>query len=267
LPLLALAAVLFSATLPASPREATAPPVVLVTDGERYGAGVVWSAPEGLVLTALHVVELMPEIRISLDGEEQPARVVDRDPALDLALLRASGPLRGTGAAEQAAAAPAKGDRVRLLGFPGGSAVSLAGTVVDGARRFAGSRYVEIGCQAAPGASGGPVLDERGAVVGLVDIVLTDRGTTLAIPIDAALARFASGHGPGRQSTVLLMRQFTAGSRRAMPETGFADAGSRPSARDVAASQLPVAGSPAVDWNEASALRVLASQVPVGSTP
>ena len=77
-----------------------------------------------------------------------------------------------------------------MLGFPRLRAVAADARVLDPARRFAGARYLELAGRAEPGASGGPVVDAAGAVVGIVDVVLTDRGSTLAIPIDAALARF-----------------------------------------------------------------------------
>jgi S1-C subfamily serine protease len=189
---LSLAAALLTVTLSAPPGEAVPPAVVLVSDGCRFGAGIVWDAADGLVLTALHVVEGMAEIRISLGGgAAQPARIVDREPALDLALLRASGPLGRAASVRTASAPPARGDPVRLLGYPGGRAAAAHGTILEASRRFAGSSYLEIAGRAEPGASGGAVIDAHGAVVGIVDLVLTDRGSTLAVPIEAALARFA----------------------------------------------------------------------------
>jgi len=42
-----------------------------------------------------------------------------------------------------------------------------------------------------PGASGGPVLDASGALVGIVDLALSkERGVALAIPVDRAATRF-----------------------------------------------------------------------------
>lgn len=182
-------AALLTAALPLGPPTARGPAVVLVTAGDRFGAGVVWDAPGGLVLTALHVVEGAPDVRVSLGGAPAaPARVVDADPALDLALL-AGAPVERGGQAIAATGA-ASGDRVRLLGFPRLRAAEVEAVVVDPARAFAGARYVELAGRAEPGASGGPVLDGTGAVVGIVDLVLADRGVTLAVPIALAAARF-----------------------------------------------------------------------------
>jgi S1-C subfamily serine protease len=187
---LALAALVFTAAVPATADAMAGAPAVLLTGGDRFGSGIVWSASEGLVVTALHVVERMTEIRIGLgDGRTLPARVVDQDPALDLALLRAEGAL-GRIASADPRPPPARDETVWLLGYPDLRATAAEATVLEPDRRFAGSRYLEVKGRARPGASGGPVVDARGAVVGIVDVVLPGRGVTLAIPIAAALARF-----------------------------------------------------------------------------
>lgn len=204
MPALALVAALLTASATAAPAAArpAAPPVVLVTGGDRFGAGVVWDAPGGLVLTALHVVEGVPDLRVSVGGAPGvPAHVVDLDPALDLALL-ATSPL-GAAGSERALATPAEGAHVRMLGFPLRRAAALPGVVVAGARRFAGARYVEIAGGAEPGSSGGPVVDASGAVVGIVDLVLPGARRTLAVPVDAAETRFprrahVGAAGPGQ---------------------------------------------------------------------
>ena len=189
---LVLAAALLACAIPTAPRAEVA--VARVTGGDRYGAGVVWSARDGLVLTALHTVEAAAELRVSVGGApEVPARLVEADPALDLALLRASGPLGPATPLALRSSPLVPGDRVRMLGYPRLRAVAAEARVLDPSRRFAGARYLELAGQAEPGASGGPVIDAAGAVVGIVDVVLTDRGSTLAIPIDAALVRFPVG--------------------------------------------------------------------------
>lgn len=196
MPGLTLAAALLAASLSATPGDPIRPPVVLVSGGAHFGSGIVWNASAGVVLTALHVVEQMPEIWISAGGEAaRRARVVDADPALDLALLRADHPLPRTAPIARRVTAATAGEPVFLVGFPGRRADTVAGKILDPARRFAGARYVEIGARAEPGASGGAVLDAHGAVVGVVDLALVDRDTTLAVPIDAALTRFRDHAG------------------------------------------------------------------------
>ena len=186
-----LAGALLALTLvAATPSHPDRPPVVLVSGGPRFGSGIVWSAADGLVLTTLHVVERMPEIRVSVNGlPAARARVVDLDRGLDLALLRAERPLPGTPRVARRATG-VRGQRVTLLGFPRRRESAMSATILDAHRRFAGARYLELGARAEPGDSGGAVLDARGAVVGVVDIALMRRGTTLAIPLDAALTRF-----------------------------------------------------------------------------
>jgi S1-C subfamily serine protease len=48
--------------------------------------------------------------------------------------------------------------------------------------------------EARPGASGGAVLDARGAVVGIIDLtLLREPGVALAVPIEMAAERFPRG--------------------------------------------------------------------------
>jgi serine protease Do/serine protease DegQ len=182
-----------------------------VRGGKFYGSGILWDARAGLVLTALHVVEEMPEIVVSLPGvEEQYAEIVDRDRSLDLALLRVEDPSTTAPLAERGAllfgstTELSRGQPAWLLGCP----ERRCGTMVRGSvgrpsREFAGSRYLELAVEVEPGMSGGPVVDARGALVGIVDLTFNKkRSVTFAIPIERAWARFSrsparSGSGSG----------------------------------------------------------------------
>jgi S1-C subfamily serine protease len=167
--------------------------MVFVRGGAWVGSAVVWNAAARQVLTALHVVEGMPPeaIEVVLPGRGAvPARVVDREPALDLAVLEVAAELH---------AAPPLGDARAL---PGGAAIELAacgtshcspvpGRVLASSRTFAGARYLAVAARVQPGSSGAAVLDESGALVGIVDLALTrEPGTALAVPVDRAVARF-----------------------------------------------------------------------------
>ncbi len=63
--------------------------VPLISTGRGAGSGVVWS-DDGLIVTNNHVA-LSPTVRASFaSGDSYGARVIARNPALDLALLKAT---------------------------------------------------------------------------------------------------------------------------------------------------------------------------------
>ncbi|MFL5262178.1 MAG: serine protease [Anaeromyxobacteraceae bacterium] len=175
------------ATVPAT----VAPPAsaVLIQGGRWHGYGVVWG--RGLVLTALHVVEDMPSVTVSIDGgPPRPARIADVEPALDLALLAVEGPL-GEAPRLGVAAALSPGANVRFAGCPEPACGAAPAVVLEGSRAFAGARYLAIAAAVRPGASGTPVLDANGSLVGIVDLALArDGGIALAVPVERAAARF-----------------------------------------------------------------------------
>lgn len=170
--------------------------VVVVRGGPWTGSGVAWNVRAHQVLTALHVVEEMPPGGIEVivrSGRVLPARVVDREPLLDLALLEVAGELEA-GPPLALKVAFAQGDPVTLAGCPRARCGRRDGRIIASERPFAGSRYLVIAAEARPGMSGGAVLDASGTIVGIVDLTLSaEPGVTLAIPIALAATRFPRG--------------------------------------------------------------------------
>ncbi|MDB5405773.1 MAG: hypothetical protein JWL84_685 [Rhodospirillales bacterium] len=138
----------------------------------RSGSGIVVSAA-GDILTNDHVIAECSAIRLKgagYDGES--ARLLARDPADDLALLRA--------ASKPAAFAVFRdgrgirsGDQVVAVGFPlPGLLASEANVTVGGVSALAGLRddirYLQITAPVQPGSSGGALLDLAGNLVGVV---------------------------------------------------------------------------------------------------
>ena len=170
--------------------------VVVVRGGAWTGSGVAWDVRARQVLTALHVVEEMPLGRIEVivrGGTVLPARVIDREPLLDLALLEVAGELEA-GPPLGPNGAFAQGEPVILAGCPRAQCGRRDGRIIASERPFAGSRYLAIAAEARPGMSGGAVLDASGTIIGIVDMTLSEeRGVTLAIPIGLAATRFPRG--------------------------------------------------------------------------
>jgi S1-C subfamily serine protease len=144
----------------------------------RSGTGFFVSA-SGLVITNHHVVANAERIRIiDRAGKEYPARLVRRDAANDLALLRVEVtgrplPLFRGGEAQ-------KGEQVLTVGYPlvelqGSDPKATFGRInsVEGAGGDA--RFYQIDVPLQPGNSGGPLVNLRGQVVGVVAASLDQR--------------------------------------------------------------------------------------------
>lgn len=164
--------------------------LVLVHGRERQGAsGIVYA--QDLVLTAEHVLERSEGITIETsDNRTLPAQVVGRDRVSDLALLRVAG--LGLEPAQTASETPRVGQWVMAVGRSSGEGPTASSGVVSalgGPLRtqsgIALQRYIRTDAIPYPGFSGGPLIDARGDVLGILTTGLVN-GMALAIPLDVA---------------------------------------------------------------------------------
>jgi S1-C subfamily serine protease len=157
------------------------------------GSGVVVT-PDGYLLTNEHVVQRVTEARVALvDGRSVPAVLAGRDPATDLAVLRA-----------QAAALPyaqlastqrlRTGQLVVAVGNPFGFESTVSAGVVSALGRSLRSRHgrliegvVQHTAALNPGNSGGPLVDASGRVTGInTAIIAIAQGIGFAVPASTA---------------------------------------------------------------------------------
>jgi len=159
-----------------------------------YGAGVVVDA-QGLVLTNLHVIANARAIAITpFGGSPSPARVLDSDSELDLALLAATLPAPlAQAAALGATNSLAVGDEVLAVGSPRKMYFSVSrGMVSFPNRLLEGVEYIQTDLPINEGNSGGPLVNREGRVVGIISFILREsQGLSFALPIERALERFA----------------------------------------------------------------------------
>jgi S1-C subfamily serine protease len=160
--------------------------------GERFGSGVIFRS-DGHVLTNFHLVDGATSIELSCsDGTSHPARQTGADPESDLAVLSMDDAdmepavLGSARALKVGQTAIVVGAPTGPQGSPSVSAGVIAGIgeVVEVAGR---SLYDMISTDALIGhrASGGPLVDRSGAVVGITTRVAGgDHGHV--IPIDHA---------------------------------------------------------------------------------
>jgi S1-C subfamily serine protease len=165
--------------------QAASPSVVRVEGRDRLPAsGFVWD--EGLIVTSSHALE-RETIRVAQDGEAVSAKLIGRDPGVDVAVLRVSGRGVGRPAPRAATDSAQVGAIVLAVGRPGPNVLASFGivsTVDDGWRTPAGGfvdRYVQTDVVMFPGLSGGPLVDANAQVVGLITSGLVS-GQSIAIP-------------------------------------------------------------------------------------
>ena len=170
------------------------------------GSGVVIDGENGYIVTNNHVVSGADgvegaEIRaVFSDGSGSAARIVGRDPASDIAVIKVEKPgllTASLGSSDDVVV----GDPVVAIGSP----LGLAGTVTSGIVsaldrpvRLAGEgsdtnaviSAVQTDAPINPGNSGGALVDASGAVIGINTAIASTGGGSIglgfAIPIDTA---------------------------------------------------------------------------------
>jgi putative serine protease PepD len=162
--------------------------------GDRFGSGVVFRS-DGHVLTNFHLVDGATSIELTCaDGTSHAARQTGADPESDLAVLS----IVEDADMEPAVLGSARGLRVGqsaiVIGAPTGpqGSPSVTAGVIAGL-----GEVVEVGGHAlydmittdaliGPRASGGPLVDRSGAVVGITTRTGVDHHVGHVIPIDHA---------------------------------------------------------------------------------
>ena len=169
--------------------------------GAGIGSGVVVNLA-GDILTSLHVVGDATGIRVTFaDGTRSSAEIVSEDPAIDIAVLRASTP--PTEIAPAILGDPngvREGSEAYAMGSPFGLTSSMSAGVISGLDRTFRLEdtdtvlrgLIQIDAAVNPGISGGPLLDREGHVIGILAALLNPTGDEvfvgvgLAVPIDVA---------------------------------------------------------------------------------
>jgi serine protease Do len=147
------------------------------------GSGFVISA-DGYVVTNNHVVAEFDKIDVVfLDGTVLPARVLGRDAATDVALLKVESPkaLPSLPLGDSDATRP--GDWVVAIGNPFGLENTVTAGIISAKHRRSlggdGPRYsdfIQTDAAINPGNSGGPLLNLSGEVVGINTMIVNSGG-------------------------------------------------------------------------------------------
>ncbi len=194
-----------------NPTEST---VLILVDNAGSGSGFVVNK-SGFVVTNAHVVQnekgvKARKIKVMYDvGTSRMAEdyaILQVNAAVDLALLAPIKP-RGNYKPMPLRTDPQLGERIRVFGFPMAmqtreTTKSAVNNIVLSSGNLASLRRnekaqltaLQIDVRVSPGNSGGPVLDEKGAVLGVVQYAVRDNlvtdGQNFAIPAAKILETF-----------------------------------------------------------------------------
>jgi Do/DeqQ family serine protease len=156
------------------------------------GSGVVFT-PDGAVLTNNHVVEQALTISVRLrDGRYLPARLVGRDPATDLAVVKVDA--TGLTPAKFADSDAARvGEWVVAIGSPFGLGYTVTAGVLSAKGRGglgmnAIEDYLQTDASINPGNSGGPLCNLQGEVLG-VNTMIVGRGQGIGFAVPSNMAQ------------------------------------------------------------------------------
>ncbi|TVR81511.1 MAG: hypothetical protein EA412_02850 [Chitinophagaceae bacterium] len=151
----------------------------------------------GLILTCYHVVQQSNSVEVALnEGTLIKAKVVRTNPDYDLALIQienvSSTPI-GFNSSK-----PSPGDEVFAVGSPAHKDLGRSVTrgIVSAERVVEERQYIQTDAGVSPGNSGGPLINHRGEVVGIVNAKAMSFGTEgvgFAIPVSVAMEKLNLG--------------------------------------------------------------------------
>jgi serine protease Do len=142
--------------------------------------------PEGYVVTNAHVVGAEATVQVVLaDGRRLEARVLGRDPATDVALLKVEAgaplPVVTFGDSDRLRV----GEWVMAMGSPFGLGGSVTAGIVSARGRQIGAGpyddFIQTDAPINPGNSGGPLFNAAGEVVGMNTAIFSPSGGNIGI--------------------------------------------------------------------------------------
>ncbi len=145
---------------------------LVANPGQVAGSGFLIS-PDGFLVTSNHIVQDADSVYVvDNQGEAYKARVVHTNALYDVAVLQ----IRDDSAFHPKAALPYGfdpnpadlGERVFTLGYPRDEIVYGEGYLSSGTGYRNDSTTYQIAVSVNPGNSGGPLLDERGNIIGII---------------------------------------------------------------------------------------------------
>ncbi|PHQ95782.1 MAG: serine protease [Marinosulfonomonas sp.] len=156
---------------------------------QALGSGFVISE-DGYIVTNNHVIAEADEIEIEFfDGTMLPAKVIGRDPKVDIALLKVESDVPLPFVAFGDSDIMRVGDWVMAIGNPLGQGFSVSAGIVSARNRALSGTYddyLQTDAAINRGNSGGPLFNMDGQVIGVNTAILSPNGGSIGIGFSMA---------------------------------------------------------------------------------
>jgi len=162
------------------------------SQGERFVGAAFLALDKDIAVTSWHVISDATNVTARL-ADDRPVSViglVDKDEKHDLALIRLdSGDHPGV---QLNTNKPVVGERTYVIGAPKGFEFSITDGLLSQIQKVDGYEQFQVSCPISGGNSGGPLINERGEVIGVTSWTKRDaQNLSFATP-----ARFLAGLNP-----------------------------------------------------------------------
>lgn len=161
---------------------------VVKNDGSKASGTAFMALKDGCGVTAWHMVENAKSVKAKFsDGEEfEVSGLIDKDEKRDVALIKvkvADKPLL-----KMLQGDPEVGSKVYAIGSPLGLDFSITDGVLSQIRTIDGLKQYQVSCPVSKGSSGGPVVNNKGEVLGVVSWGLVE-GNEISFAIPSSYVR------------------------------------------------------------------------------
>jgi Zn ribbon nucleic-acid-binding protein len=150
--------------------------------GGRTGSGFFHA--KNIVVTNHHVIQGAKDAKIKTsDGAYFNIKCVRaNDPEHDIALLEIEGNPRDIKPLTVSKTIPEQGETIMAFGSPTGLDNTMSQGIVSNIREYSGTKWIQFTAAISPGSSGGPIVNMKGEVVGIVTFVRPWAASQTSLP-------------------------------------------------------------------------------------